>query len=68
MGIKKEPTISGLSILHTIYLMVDLETITTLASMTCIADLDAYELHPEDEKMFNNFINECCSKHIKSIK
>ena len=24
-----------------------------------IVDLDAYELHPGDEKVFNDFINEC---------
>jgi hypothetical protein len=27
--------------------------------MTYIIDLDAYELHPGDEKVFNNFIREC---------
>ena len=37
--------------------MVDLETIIMLASMTYILDLDAYKLHPKDEKNFNNFIN-----------
>lgn len=41
------------------YLMGNLETIIALASMTCIVELDAYELHLEDEKVFNNFINEC---------
>jgi hypothetical protein len=30
-----------------------------LASMTYIINLDAYELHVGDEKVFNNFINEC---------
>ena len=40
------------------HLMVDLETIMALAFMTRIVDLDAYELHPRDEKTFNNFINE----------
>ena len=39
--------------------MVDLEAITALAFMTYIANLDAYELHPEDEKILNDFINEC---------
>ena len=39
--------------------MVDLETIIALASMTYIAYLDAYELHPRDDKIFNNFINGC---------
>ena len=42
----------------TYHSMVDLETIIILASMTYIVDLDAYELHPCDEKVFNNFINE----------
>ena len=41
------------------YLMVDLLTIISLASMTYIVDLDAYELHPRNEIVFNNFINEC---------
>ena len=39
--------------------MVDLETIIALAFMTYIIDLDAYELHLGDEKIFNDFINEC---------
>ena len=39
-------------------LVVDLETIIALASMTYIVDLDGYKLHPGDEKLFNNFINE----------
>jgi hypothetical protein len=39
--------------------MVDLETIIAFAFMTYIVDLDAYELHPGDEKVFNNVINEC---------
>jgi hypothetical protein len=37
-------------------LMVDLETIITLAFMTYILDLDAYEFHPRDEKIFNNLL------------
>ena len=40
------------------YLMVDLNTIIALASMTYIVDIDAYELHLGDEKIFNNFSNE----------
>jgi hypothetical protein len=40
-------------------LIVDLETVMALASMTYIVDLDAHELHPGDEKVFNIFINEC---------
>ena len=39
--------------------MVDLETIIALTSMTCIVDLDAYELHLVDEKKFNDFIKVC---------
>jgi hypothetical protein len=34
------------------HLMIDLETIIALASMPYIIDLDAYELHPGDEKVF----------------
>ena len=30
-----------------------------LASMTYIVDLDAYVSHLGDEKILNNFINEC---------
>ena len=41
------------------HLMLHLETILTLAFMTRIVDLDAYELHPRDEKIFNDFIHEC---------
>ena len=32
------------------HLMVDLNRTIALASTTCIAYIDAYELHPEDEK------------------
>jgi hypothetical protein len=39
--------------------MVYLETIIALASMSYIVNLDAYELHPGDEKVCNDFINEC---------
>ena len=41
------------------HLRVDLETIIALPSMTYIRDLDAYELHPGDEKTINNFSNKC---------
>ena len=40
------------------HLMVDLEIIIALASMTYFVDLDVYELHPRDEKIFNDFIKE----------
>jgi hypothetical protein len=42
--------------------MVYLETVIALASMTYIVNLDAYEFHLKDEKVFNYFIidfNEC---------
>ena len=35
------------------------KTIMALTSMTYIINLDAYELLPEDGKIFNNFMNEC---------
>ena len=41
------------------HLKANLETIFAIAFMTYIIDLDAYELHPKDEQVFNNFINEC---------
>jgi len=36
--------------------MIDLATIIPLAIMTYITNLDAYELHLGDEKVFNGFI------------
>ena len=36
------------------HLMIDLETIITLASRTYIVDVDAYELHPGDENSSTN--------------
>jgi hypothetical protein len=41
------------------HLMANLEIVIALASMTCIGNLDGYELHSRDEKVFNDFINEC---------
>ena len=38
--------------------MVDLQTIIAITFMTYIVDLDAYECHVGDEKVFNKFINE----------
>jgi hypothetical protein len=35
------------------------KTIMALTSMTYIINLDDYDLHMEDEKIFNNFRNEC---------
>lgn len=39
--------------------MVDSEITITLVFMTCIVNLDACELHPEDEKVFNDFMDKC---------
>ena len=39
--------------------MIDLKTTIVLVFMTYIVDLDGYKLHPRDEKMGNNFFNEC---------
>lgn len=44
-----DPTISGLTVLH-IILIIYLETIIVRAFRTYIADVNAYELHPGDEK------------------
>ena len=42
------------------HLMVDLDTIIAIAFMKYnVLDLDAYELHPGNEKVFNDFINDC---------
>jgi hypothetical protein len=38
------------------HLMIYLKTIIVLAFMTYIVDLDAYELHHGDEKIFNDYI------------
>ena len=43
----------------TVHLMEDLETIIALASTKYIVDSDAYELHPDNENVFNNLNNEC---------
>ena len=59
VGIKKKPTISGLTIFQNYHLMVDLETIIALASMQYNVDLGACELHMGDKKIFNDFLNEC---------
>jgi hypothetical protein len=39
--------------------MVNFKIMIILVSMTYIAYLDAYELHPRDEEIFNKFIDEC---------
>ena len=38
------------------HLMLDLKTIIALAFMICIANLDAYELHQRDEKIFKGLL------------
>jgi hypothetical protein len=38
------------------HIMVELDTIIALANLTYDAETDTYELHPSDEKVFNNFI------------
>ena len=40
------------------HLMVELETIIALATMTYIVETNLYELHPMDEQVFNDFIND----------
>ena len=40
------------------HLMVELETIIALATMTYIVETNLYELHPMDERVFNDFIND----------
>lgn len=40
------------------HLMFNLETINALASMACNVDLNAYKLHPRDEYVFNDFVDE----------
>ena len=44
---------------HSDYLMLDLQTISTLASITYIAHLDAYVLHLRNCEVFNDFIDDC---------
>ena len=40
------------------HLMVELETIIALATMTYIVKTNLYESHPMDEQVFNDFIND----------
>ena len=40
------------------HLMLHFEIVISLASMTYIGELDAYTLHPRDEKDFHDFANE----------
>ena len=55
---KKEPNIKWTYDL-TMHLMLNLKTIIALASMTYIVDLDVCALHAGNEKVFDDFINEC---------
>ena len=52
VGIKKDPTTSGHTILLINHLMIDFETIIALTTMAYIVTLDTYEFHPKDEKTF----------------
>lgn len=42
----------------TYHIMVDLEIIIALATITFVVGINLYELHPIDEKIFNDFIND----------
>ena len=42
----------------TYHIMVDLETIIALATITFVVEKDLDDLNPMDEKMFNDFIND----------
>ena len=36
--------------------MIELDTVIALANLTYDVETDTYELHPSDEKVFNDFI------------
>ena len=38
--------------------MIDLGTIIALATITFVEEKSLYELHPTNEKVFNDFIND----------
>jgi hypothetical protein len=38
------------------YIMVELNSVIALANLTYDVETNMYELHPSDEKVFNNFI------------
>ena len=40
------------------HLMIKLETIIALATMTYSVETNLYELHPRDEQVLNDFIND----------
>ena len=57
IGIKKEPTTNGLTIIL-IILMINLKTTISSTFVTYLANLYAYGLHLRNEKVFTNFIGE----------
>jgi hypothetical protein len=38
------------------HIMVELDTVIALANLTYDVETDTYELHPSDEKVFNDFV------------
>ena len=42
----------------TYHIIIDLETIIALATITFVVEKNLYELHPTDENVFNDFIND----------
>ena len=40
------------------HLMLGLETIIALSTLVYIVELNLYELHPMNERVFNDFIND----------
>jgi hypothetical protein len=40
------------------HVIVNFETIIALAIVTFVVEKNLYELHPMDEKVFNNFIDD----------
>jgi hypothetical protein len=42
----------------TYHIIVELDMVISLANLTYDVETDMYELHPSDEKVFNDFITE----------
>jgi hypothetical protein len=40
----------------TYHIMVEMDTVIALANLTYNAEIYTYKLHPNDEKVFNDFI------------
>ena len=40
------------------HLMIELDTIIALATVTCVLEANSYELHPMNERVFNDFIDD----------